>query len=195
MSLDMLTPKELAKLTGIQLRTITRLASVGQIPAVKVGRQWRFIQADVEDWIRSQASNQKRRVLIVEDDEELLKLLVFLVRQMGHQVVTATDGVKAVDVLRKDKSFDLVLLDLLLPLVDGPGVMEWMKKQGVGAEVIIISAFIQSEMMDRAMSIRHVTVLRKPVDPRLIQKAIRGVLEGVDIQMDLSHVQSPLQER
>lgn len=194
MPLDMLTPKELAKLTGIQLRTITRLASVGEIPAVKVGRQWRFIRSDVEEWIRSQASNQRRRILVVEDDPEFLRMLGHLVRKLGHEVVTAENGVKAVEALRENGDFDLMILDLLLPLVDGPGVMEWMSKKGLDIDVLIITAHANSDLMAQALGYRHLRVLRKPVAPKLIQKAIRTCLEGVDVKVDLVDLDSPLQE-
>lgn len=178
--LEMLTPRQLAQLAGIQVRTVTRLASVGEIPAVRVGRQWRFIKADIEEWLRTKAKNTRRRVLVVDDDMELLRFVTSILDRIGCDVLTASDGLKAIELLKTDSDFDLLILDLLLPIFDGPEVMSWMHRRRIGIDVIILTAYPESALMQRALTFRHVTVIRKPAEARTIQRAVIAVLDGAE---------------
>jgi excisionase family DNA binding protein len=179
MTLEMLSPKELSKLTAIPVRTITRLAQEGKIPAVKVGRQWRFIKEDVERWFRTTASNVRHRVLVVDDDEELVTLVKLIITKMGHEVVTATGGPAALDILERDGRFSLVILDLQMPDVSGVDILKWMYEQGVDVSTIIFTAYPESDLMDQALRYSYITVLRKPCDPDEIRRAVSSVLHGV----------------
>jgi len=179
MTLEMLSPKELSKLTAIPVRTITRLAQEGKIPAVKVGRQWRFIREDVERWFRTTASNVHHRVLVVDDDEELVELVRLIIGKMGHEVVSVTGGQKALDVLERDAKFSLVILDLKMPGVSGVDILRWMSDHDIDLATIIFTAYPESDLMDAALRYSHITVLKKPCDPDEIRRAVTSVLHGV----------------
>jgi excisionase family DNA binding protein len=179
MALEMLSPKDLSKLTAIPVRTITRLAQEGKIPAVKVGRQWRFIREDVERWFRTTASNVRHRVLIVDDDAELVDLVRLIVSKMGHEAVTATAGQDALDILERDARFSLVILDLQMPEVSGVDILRWMSQRQVEIATVIFTAYPESDLMDQALRYSHFTVLRKPCDPEEIRRAVGSVLHGV----------------
>jgi two-component system alkaline phosphatase synthesis response regulator PhoP len=58
------------------------------------------------------------KVLVADDEQELLELLRFSLDADGYQVVTASDGQKALDLARKEK-FDLIILDVMMPRMDG----------------------------------------------------------------------------
>jgi DNA-binding response OmpR family regulator len=62
-----------------------------------------------------------RRVLVVEDDRNLLDVLEYNLAREGYDVGTATDGAQALDAARAERP-DLVILDIMLPTVDGLGV-------------------------------------------------------------------------
>ena len=178
--LDMMDPKELSELTSIKVRTITRLASEGKIPAVKVGRQWRFIRSDVEKWLKK-SSNVRHRILVVDDDEELLTLVSMLLSAMGHDVVAAPGGKEAQRILAKDKRFSLLILDLQMPEVDGPDVLEWMASMRIEIQTLIVTAYPESEFMERALKFGHFTVLKRPFWPEGLGGAVEGVLGGVEV--------------
>jgi excisionase family DNA binding protein len=178
--LEMMGPRELSKLTNIKVRTITRLASEGKIPAVKVGRQWRFIRSDVEKWLKG-ASKVHHRILVVDDDTELLTLVSVLLSAMGHDVVAAPGGKEAQRVLARDERFSLIILDLQMPEVDGPGVLEWMASMKIEIPILIVTAYPESELMERALKYGHFTVLKKPFEPEGLRGAVEGVLGGVEL--------------
>jgi excisionase family DNA binding protein len=179
MTLEMLSPKDLSKLTAIPVRTITRLAQEGKIPAVKVGRQWRFIREDVERWFRTAASNVRHRVLVVDDDKELLELVRIIITKMGHEAVTATGGQEALDILGSDRKFSLLVLDLQMPEVSGIDILKWMSGRQLDIATVIFTAFPDSDLMDQALRYSYITVLKKPCDPEEIRRAVNSVLHGV----------------
>ena len=177
--LEMMGPIELSRLTHIKVRTITRLASEGKIPAVKVGRQWRFIRKDIEEWLEK-ASNVRYRILVVDDDEELLTLVTILLSSMGHDVVAAPGGKEAQRVLAKNRKFSLLILDMQMPEVPGPDLLEWMSKMRIDIQTLIITAYPESDLMERALEYGHFTVLKKPFEPEALRGAVEGVLGGVE---------------
>jgi excisionase family DNA binding protein len=179
MALEMLSPKDLSKLTAIPVRTITRLAQEGKIPAVKVGRQWRFIREDVERWLKGAASNARHRILIVDDDEAIVQLVRAILSSMGHSVTTATRGQDGLDILRKDTDFSLLVLDLQMPDVSGVDVLEWMRDHHVQIATLIFTAHFESELMEKAARYSHLTVLKKPAHPDDIRRAVASTLDGV----------------
>lgn len=67
------------------------------------------------------------RILIVEDDFDISGLLSSWLIEAGYQTTEAEDGRKTLNALEAAKAFDLVLLDLMLPKLDGSGVCEWIR--------------------------------------------------------------------
>jgi len=178
--LKMLGPRELSLLTGIPVRTITRLSAQGLIPAVKVGRQWRFIRTDVERWLRTTASNTKHRALVVDDNKDLLDLMRLVLGRMGAEVVAAAGGKEALEILEKDRRFSILVLDLNMPVVSGVQVLGWMAGAGVDIATIVFTGFPDGDLMAEAMRYKHFTLLKKPATADRIQQVVGAVLRGVD---------------
>jgi DNA-binding response OmpR family regulator len=83
-------------------------------------------------------AERPRRVLVVEDDEDVQVLVARLLASVGHDVDTAADGAEA---LRKVESHrpDLIVLDLIMPGVDGWEVLRWLKTQAHAPPVVILT--------------------------------------------------------
>ncbi|MCJ7827878.1 response regulator [Patescibacteria group bacterium] len=99
------------------------------------------------------ADNQKKKkVLIVEDEKSLRELLDLKLQLEGFTVLLAKDGEEALQKIKKDLP-QLVLLDLVLPGLDGFGVLKKMRKDPITAKipVIIISNLGQKEEIDRGL--------------------------------------------
>lgn len=80
------------------------------------------------------------KILIVEDYDQLAKLVVLLCETLGHECITALDGQEAIDLLPQQK-FDLVVLDMMLPRRSGLEVLDVIREtQSKGIHVIISSA-------------------------------------------------------
>lgn len=99
-------------------------------------------------------ANQKPRVLIVEDEEVLLQTLQLKLTNEGFEVTVVRDGLQGLSEIHKELP-DIVLLDILMPNLDGFGVLEQLNKEGVIPKlpVIIISNSGQPVEIDRALKL------------------------------------------
>jgi CheY-like chemotaxis protein len=103
----------------------------------------------------NQAPRQTRLVLVVEDEQPNLKLFETILKCAGYQVRTATDGVKGLEAMRETPHPDLVLLNRLMPRMDGMEVLEHMAQDPNLSRlpVIMVSAFGSDEEKQRAMKL------------------------------------------
>src|SRR3989338_8218464 len=95
---------------------------------------------------------ESKKILIVEDEETLLRALEHKLSLHGYRVDLARDGAEGLKKIKEEKP-DVVLLDILMPNVDGFGVLEDLNKSGIIPDmpVIIISNSGQPVEIDRAM--------------------------------------------
>ncbi len=80
------------------------------------------------------------RVLIVDDEENMRDMLKVLLLEEGYECDAAGDGIKALQMLGEER-FDFVLCDIRMPNLDGPGLLEEIKKKGIQTTVIMMSAY------------------------------------------------------
>src|SRR5262245_11660876 len=80
------------------------------------------------------------RILVVEDEESLRMLLSSLLEEEGYEVVTATDGETALQML-VDSNFDLAICDVRMPKIDGWGFLDALRERGQQPPVIMMSAY------------------------------------------------------
>jgi CheY-like chemotaxis protein len=115
-----------------------------------------------------------RRVLLVDDEEAILLPMARYFRTLGCQVELAQEPEEAI-ALVKHREYDLVILDLRLTRfgnADGLDVLREVREKGAGTSVIILSAYISSEVEDEARQLGASAVLRKPqILPNLAQIA------------------------
>ena len=111
------------------------------------------------------------RVLIVEDDDALRELLAIMLSGHGCQIATAQDGRHAIEVLATS-NFDLVLLDLMMPQMDGLRLLRWLRKeQGLTVPVVIVSATSDPGTAEGLCAEGANAVLQKPVElPALLDQ-------------------------
>src|SRR4030095_3312815 len=107
-----LPTEEVLEYLHVNLRTVYRLIKAGKIPAVRVGRQWRFRRADLDTWLDSQrtarsgdsqAGEGRHKVLVVDDEEGIRDLLSRTLAMADYDVETTSDGMSALDRPRKDR--------------------------------------------------------------------------------------------
>jgi diguanylate cyclase (GGDEF)-like protein/PAS domain S-box-containing protein len=126
-------------------------------------------------------------ILIVDDDElNRYTLARRLTRDGFANLGMAANGVEALAALRQDK-FDLILLDIMMPELDGFGVLEAMKadKALAGIPVIVISANDDNAKFVRAIELGAMDYLAKPFDPVLLKARVRSSLERRQLQVGL----------
>ena len=93
-----------------------------------------------------------KKILIVEDENLIVKPLEMKLKISGFETGVAYDGQEALDILSKEK-YDLVLLDLMMPKIDGFGVLAEMKKRGDQTPVIVASNLNQMDDISKALEL------------------------------------------
>ncbi|MBX7097198.1 MAG: response regulator [Myxococcaceae bacterium] len=124
------------------------------------------------------SAKPKKSVLLVEDDPPLRKLVAGYLKLLDLEVFEAPDGRKAMDTL-KERPFDLIVLDLMLPESSGYDVLEFLRSSGVTqTPVLMMSARSLPEDRAQAEELGARLYLIKPFTRADFTKAVRSVMEG-----------------
>jgi serine phosphatase RsbU (regulator of sigma subunit) len=126
-------------------------------------------------------SDHRARVLVVDDNELNRKLLTRALEQQGHSATTTQNGREALALLRKDggDDFDVVLLDILMPEMDGYATLAEMQGDSLlrHIPVIMISALDEMDSVIRCIELGATDYLPKPFNPTLLRARIGASLE------------------
>lgn len=114
------------------------------------------------------------RILIVEDDFDISELLQSWLTEAGYQTAEAEDGLKALEVFESGQ-FDLVLLDLMLPRLDGFGVCEWIRKRS-DVPIVMLTALDGEDEQLRGYDLRIDDYVTKPFSMPVLLRKIGAIL-------------------
>lgn len=120
-----------------------------------------------------------KKILFVEDDVVLLEVLQRFLAEAGYEVTVAKDGLEALSVLEREKP-DLILLDILLPKLDGFEVLKKIKSDSTKAQipVVILSNYGSQEDMKRGLELGAIKYLVKAsVAPEDIVIHVQRILQ------------------
>ncbi|MBW8712794.1 MAG: response regulator [Acidobacteria bacterium] len=188
-----LTTEEVLDYLHVNLRTVYRLIKAGKIPAVRVGRQWRFRKGDIDAWLESQRPRASRisatparpvapvagrpRVLVVDDEATIRDLLSKTLALAEYDVDLAPDGRSALERLRMIP-YDLLITDLKMPGVDGLAVIREARRLKADIPVIIITGFSTEASAIEAVNLGVSGYLTKPFRvPRVLAVAAKALGE------------------
>ena len=119
-------------------------------------------------------------ILVVDDEPMALILIKRLLTEAGYQVVTVQSGFECLDVFRNQPTtFQLVLLDLTMPFMDGEETFHRLREIRRDVPVVLCTGFIQRERLDRLMKDGIVGFLRKPFAPDEIIDHIQAILASL----------------
>jgi CheY-like chemotaxis protein len=117
--------------------------------------------------------SSKPRALVVDDDEPIRSLLSRVVAYQGFVVETARDGAEAIQRLGDD-GYDVVLLDLMMPRVDGYSVLAWMRKEDPAMlKCTIVATAVPEREVARSLSDNVYRVHQKPFDLAQLVEDVR----------------------
>lgn len=121
-----------------------------------------------------------KKLLIVDDEEDLLAELRPMLERSGYQVITAGDGERALALIASEAP-DLVLLDLLMPKMDGRETLRRMRQQNNWVPTILLTQV--NTPMERVMSLQEGAddYLNKPFDPMELLARIQAILRRADL--------------
>ena len=121
--------------------------------------------------------NKKQHILLVDDEKELLHVTSMLVANLGYHVDTASSGQEALAKL-DTSSADLVVLDMVMPEMDGVETLRRIKGKNPDQKVIILSAFAEPDKVTAVRSLGILAYVRKPFDLGTISAVLRDALAG-----------------
>ncbi|MCC7417453.1 MAG: response regulator [Acidobacteria bacterium] len=187
-----LTTEEVLEYLQVNLRTVYRLIKAGKIPAVRVGRQWRFRKRDIDAWLDSQrprggrpataapkpaAAGGRPRILVVDDEASIRDLLQKTLALAEYDVEVAADGRSAIERMRL-YPYDLLIADLKMPGMDGLTVIREARRYKADLPVIIITGFSTESSAIEAVNIGVAGYLTKPFRvPQVLAAAAKALGE------------------
>lgn len=120
---------------------------------------------------------QKRKILIVDDERDIVKGLTIRLQGAGYEVVTAFDGAQAIFVAHKENP-DLILLDIRMPAANGFSVAEKLKHSANTSSipVIFLTGSPERNSEEKAISLGARFYVKKPYDPEELLDAIKRAL-------------------
>ncbi len=121
------------------------------------------------------------RVLVVDDDPDVRALVELKLRLEGLEVVTAETGEEALAMLSM-QSFDLVVLDLMMPGIDGIEVCRRIRERNADLPVIMLTARAQESDVERGLTVGATDYVTKPFSPRELMLRVRGVLRRAGVE-------------
>ena len=122
------------------------------------------------------------KILVVEDDLSIQALLHDFIQEAGHKVELASDGVEALAKYSKQE-FDLILLDIMLPKIDGYGVCEVIRKNS-DVPIIMLTALDNEENQIKGLDLQADDYITKPFSMPVLLRKIAAVLRRTSKQSE-----------
>jgi len=121
-----------------------------------------------------------KTILIVDDSPTILKFVTFSLKSKGYNIVSACDGMDALEKMSSlESNIDLIITDLNMPNLDGYGLIETVRgnEQHQGTPIIILSSEDEEEDRERGIEVGATSYLVKPFKPALLLSEVTKYLE------------------
>ncbi|MCS7263765.1 MAG: response regulator [Armatimonadetes bacterium] len=166
--------EEVAQYLNLHLMTVYRMLQSGVLPARKVGGRWRISKQELDSWLETHTGGTRKQVLVVDDDLEVGRFFKRILQPERCTVDFVMSGDEAVNAVR-EKIYDIIFLDLLLPDIDGAKTFAQIRKVDPDATVVLVTAHPDSELVGQAMKHGAVSLLSKPLVPSEVKKLVKSV--------------------
>ena len=120
---------------------------------------------------------KKTRVLVIDDDEDIVKLAKIMIGYMGYEVVITTDNLSVLDLL--EDNFDLLLLDIQMPHLDGFEICRLVRQSLFkDIKIVLFSASVDDDVIMKGKEVGADEVISKPFSIEKIKETIIRALEN-----------------
>jgi CheY-like chemotaxis protein len=119
---------------------------------------------------------QNRRVLVVDDDRQVRQILVASLRLKSLTIDEAADGREAIDLLRQH-TYNVVLLDILMPNVDGFDVLTAIDEEATSAPIVLVVSGAERSLLRELDSKQIHGIVRKPFDPQEVANVVAACVD------------------
>ena len=178
---DIMNTGEAAAFLKAHIETVRRLARRGEIPAFKMGKDWRFRKESLLRWAEEHHLRSKPPSILVLDDDLGVRNLIrrFLEAEnfLSHQASNGAEGLAYL----KTEIVNLILLDLKMPQMNGPEFLQRLMETGHRPPVIIVTGYPDGDLMAEAMRYGPITLVAKPFEREPLMRAVRTALNGASL--------------
>lgn len=177
--------------TGLGLSTVNSIVKqLGGAIVVKSeknqGTEFRIVLPSVADEVRDEGSDRDssgpvrgrgERVLIIDDEYAVRNVLGLSLSHLGYEVMTASSGLEGVEIYAEERgTFDLVILDILMPGLSGEDVFVRLKKMNPEVRVLLVSGFSSGDVVARILNDGGRDFIQKPFLIDVLSRKVRGCL-------------------
>ncbi len=134
------------------------------------------------------------KVLIIDDEEGIRRVMSITLGDAGYQVLTAEDGEKGIQVC-KEESPQIVITDIRMPGIDGKEVLRRLKETDPDKEVIVVTAFGEMELAIRALQLDASDFITKPINDEALFVALERAKERYTTRKELHDYTALIEER
>lgn len=134
------------------------------------------------------------KVLLIDDDPGIRKVMSITLEDAGYLVVTAADGESGVDLCEKE-SPNIVITDIRMPGIDGIEVLKRIKELDTDVEVIVVTAFSEIELAINALQLDASDFITKPINDDALWIALKRAKDRYKTRKDLKDYTSVIEER
>ena len=171
----MLSTKKVAEYLNVNPITVRRRAQSGEISSIKIGNRLRFDKRQVEKWVLERSDKRPMQILVVDDEPTVGDLIKSALEIGRYQVTVTLSSLQALEII-KQKQFDLIFLDLLMPDLDGSELFKHIRETDKEVPVVIVTGYPHSEVLEKAMEYGPFTVIKKPFDINDIVHTVRSIV-------------------
>jgi two-component system response regulator VicR len=125
-------------------------------------------------------AENKKRVLCIEDEPDMIDLIRLILERQGFQVIGAVGGAEGIEAIHRERP-DLILLDLMMPDVDGWEVYRHMKADETLSNIPVIVVTAKAQSIDKVLGLHVAKVddyITKPFNPHELLESVKRVLQS-----------------
>ncbi len=122
-----------------------------------------------------------KKILIIDDEKDLIEVLSFRLQSYGYQVISATDGESGLKKVKSEQP-NLIILDLMMPNMDGYEVARRLKADALSSSipVIVLTAAVTPDLSNKISRLNVSGYLIKPFEPEALLEAIKKFIPSGD---------------
>jgi len=168
---ELLTVNEIANYLKLDPVTVRRKAAKGEMPAIKLGKQFRFDRDQIDKWLLHQTVGRPAHILVIDDEPVVGQLFRDSLEKSGCKVTTTLSGLEALELAAR-QCFDLIFLDLVMPKIDGSELFRRIRKIDKQVPIAIITGYPDSELLIKAKEQGPFIIMIKPFTGDEILQAV-----------------------
>ena len=132
------------------------------------------------------------RILIIDDEEHIRRMMRLTLEAVGHKVGEAKDGPEGLSLYGDGRDWDAIVLDQRMPGMDGLETLQHLKQQNNNVRVVMATAYASIELAVDAMKLGATDFVRKPMTPQVLRNAVSAALSKIasSVQEPKPHIQT-----